>query len=145
MFQIIQSFIKSENTMDRKKVREIEKKIMKYIARNFQDGDWFVVYDAAFAICKCEELQKRIDSEGDLVNGTNGIPYRHPLYALLKDFKNEKRELLRELGLTPYARKRLTGTSESDGAVEDARTGRRKSKSKLEAERAAEAESEFAG
>ena len=42
---------------------------------------------------------------------TNGIPYRHPLYALLKDFKNEKRELLRELGLTPYARKRLTGTN----------------------------------
>lgn len=130
---------------DRKKILNIEKKIMKYIAKNFQAGDNFVVSDAAFAIWKCEDLQKRIDIDGDLVPGTNGISYRHPLYALLKDFKNEKRELLRELGLTPYARKRLTGTSEPDGTLEDVRTGRRKSKSKLEAERAAEAENEFVG
>lgn len=130
--------------MTKERLRNTIKALKSYVGRNFQAGDDYVLEDAAFAILKCEELQDRIDKEGDLLQGTNGIPYKHPLYALLKDFKNEKREMLRELGLTPYARKRLTGNAEGDGVRSEAGTGRRKSKSQLAAEAAAEQEKEFA-
>ena len=120
-------------------------KLKKFIGKNYQLGDDYIIEDAAKSILKYNEIAERIEMLGDLVSGYNGTQYKNPLYDVLKFWDNKKTNALTALGLTPYARKKLVGSAEGDGedAKSETGTGRRKTKAKAAAEKAEESETEF--
>ena len=91
--------------------------IKKYVGKNFYAGDEFILSDSVKAINKCNEIERQIELEGDLITLPNGIKTKNPLYEILKIWHARKIESLVALGLTPYARKRISGTAETDNSI----------------------------
>ena len=123
------------------KLKNLEQQIKKYVGKNFQAGDEFVLEDSVKAIIKCREILAKIEEEGDLIILPNKIKTKNPLYEVLKYWNARKVESLTALGLTPYARKRLSGTAEADNS--EATTGRKPNHKKTTREIQDEESEEF--
>lgn len=116
-------------------------KVKSWVGKNYQAGDDVVIADAAEAIINCERVLFQIKNEGDIVRTRNGFTAVNQLYKILKIWQSQKMDALIQLGLTPKARKQISGSAEGDGVVSEPGTGRKASKVSLkEASREEEAE-----
>lgn len=120
---------------------KVFKKVKGWVGKNYQAGDDVVIADAAEAIINCERVLLQIKEEGDIVRTRNGFTAVNQLYKILKIWQAQKMDALIQLGLTPKARKQISGSAEGDGVVSEPGTGRKASKASLkETSREEEAE-----
>lgn len=97
------------------------------VGKNYQAGDEYAIDDAATAILRCQEIEAKIETQGDVLILSNGVAAKNPHYGPLKFWQDRKTTALAALGLTPYARKRLVGSAEGE-VVSETKTGRKANK-----------------
>lgn len=83
------------------------------------DVDRAVVVDYCVTVVRLEQCEKRISTEGLIVEGQRG-PCRNPLTTVATQYRSQLKTYIGELGLSPSARGRLdTGGTGPDGDDED--------------------------
>ena len=117
-------------------------RLKEQVGKNYQSGDEYSIDDAATAILRCQEIEAKIETQGDVLTLSNGVMAKNPLYGPLKFWQDRKTTALTALGLTPYARKRLVGSAEGE-VVSETKTGRKANKRATEESATENCEEDF--